>query len=200
MKRLAPPFLAMALAVGTSCSKPEPEVLHILRPLQTEGGKLSPNLSALALEVLPVHLPEALRRPQLLLETTPGNLRVLRSHRWAGGLDKDIQGVLVENLSRLSGSGSIVVFPYGERVRARYRLEVEVHYLAGKPGGTLALRATWMLCPPQGGQALLVRRSELERPVAGSDPEALVAAHDAIIADLSREIAAELSRLETGSR
>ena len=194
------PFLTLALAAGIGCARPNLEVLHTLGPIPLETAKPTPPLIPIALEVMPVRLPAALQRPQLVTEASPGVLSLLESHRWGNGLDKDIQRVLVENLSLLTGSNAMVAYPYGERIKATHRLEVDIHRLVGRPGGTLTLEATWIVAPPQGGQALLLRRTTLQRPVQGQDAEALVAAHNLIIGDLSREIARELRALTRGGQ
>jgi uncharacterized lipoprotein YmbA len=157
-------------------------------------------MTSMALEVMPARLPETLQRPQVVMEVGPGTLSLLETHRWGNGLGKDIQRVLVENISQLTGSDTVVAYPYGERVNATHRLEVDVQRLDGKPGGTLTLQATWMVARPQGGQALLLHKTTLQRPVQGQDAEALVAAHSLILGDLSREIAAALGTLARGGQ
>ena len=194
------PCLALALAAGIGCSRPNLEVLHSLRAISLEVGKPTSPLTSVALEVMPVRLPETLQRPQLVVEIGPGTMNLLETHRWGNGLDKDIQRVLVENLALLTGSDTVVAYPYGERVKATHRLEVNVHRLDGGLGGNLTLHATWMVAHPQGGQALLLRRTTLQRPVQGQDAEALVAAHNLILGDLSREIAVELRVLARGGQ
>ena len=194
------PFLTLALVAGIGCAKPNIEVLHTLSPISLEAAKPSPPLTSaamasMALEVMPVRLPAALQRPQLVTEASPGVLSLLEAHRWGNGLDKDIQRVLVENLTLLTGSHTVVAYPYGEKIVATHRLEVDVHRLDGKPGGTLTLQATWMVTPRRGGQALILRGATLQRPVQGQDAEALVAAHNLILGDLSRQIAVELGTL-----
>ncbi len=192
-------ILALALSAGLACSRPNLEVLHTLAPIAPPPANSAVPLKSMALEVMPVRLPETLQRPQMVVEIGPGNLSLLETHRWGNGLDKDIQRILVENLSLLMGTDAVVAYPYGERVKVTHRLEVDVQRLDGKPGGTLTLQATWMVARPQGGQALLFRRTTIQRPVQGQDPEALVAAHSLIVGDLSREIATELRTLSRGA-
>ena len=195
MMRPVPIWIARALAAGIGCSRPNLEVLHTLSPLPSEAVQPAPPSTVLALEVMPVQVPETLQRPQLVIEVAPGTLGLLEAHRWGNGLDKDIQRVLVENLSLLLGSGAVVAYPYGDRVKAPYRLEVDVHRLDGRLGGTLTLQATWMVTLAQGGQALVFHRSTLQRPVQGQDAQALVTAHNLILGDLSRDIATVLGTL-----
>lgn len=182
-----PGLLLLAAAAGC-LHRSEPVVLHVLRPLSParEGAPAS----AQGVEVMPVRLPEALQRTQLVTEAGAGVLSISERHRWANGLDKDVQRVLAENLSALLGGDAVVAFPDGERVKAAWRLELDVQRLDGRPGGTLSLRATWMLVPVKGGPALLRRRVSLDEPVGGPGLEALAAAHDRVLDRLSREIAA----------
>lgn len=200
MIRWALPCLTLALAAGLGCSRPNLEVLHTLDSIAAQTVQPAPSTPSMALEIMPVRLPEALQRPQVVVELRPGELGLLESHRWGNGLDKDIQRILVENISALTGLDTVVAYPYGERIKATHRLEVDIHRLDGKPGGSLTLQATWMVVGPHGGAAQLLRRTTLRRPVLGSDVAALVAAHSLILGDLSREMAAELRTLASASR
>ncbi|MDE3246084.1 MAG: membrane integrity-associated transporter subunit PqiC, partial [Acidobacteriota bacterium] len=148
MTRPALPLLFLALAAGMGCSRPNLEVLHTLSPISAGVPKPTTSAATVALEVMPVRLPEALHRPQLVVELRPGALSLLESHRWGNGLDKDIQRVLVENLSLLLASDTVVAYPYGERIQATRRLEIIVDRMDGGLGGTLTLQATWMLARP----------------------------------------------------
>lgn len=188
----------LALAAGLGCAKPNTEVLHILRSMELGSAPSPATGSSLALEVMPVRLPESLQRPQLVTETSPGALKLLEAHRWGNGLDRDLLRILVDNLSLLTGSDRVVAYPLGARVSAGHRLEIDVHRLEGRLGGTLTLQAGWMVVDPAGA-ALLRRQSLLQRPVSGPDAAALVAAHSLILEDFSREIAAALPSLSAPS-
>lgn len=178
--------ILLGLTAFLGClSRSAPVVFHTLRPLSTREAAAG----APALEVWPVRLPDSLQRPQLVVAAGAGSAELSEAHRWGNGLDKDVQRVLVENLGALLGSDAVVAYPYGDRVKAAWRLEVDVQRLEGRPGALLGLRATWMLVPAAGGPARLLRRSVLDEPVSGPGLEALVAAHDRILDRFSREIA-----------
>lgn len=184
---------AAVLLAGLGCLRPStPVVLHTLRGLAPRAAEPGTG-RGLAVEVLPIGLPEVLQRPQLVLALGPDSLELSPSHRWGNALDKDMQQVVVDNLSQLLGSERVVAFPYGPRVNAALRVEVNVQRCDGRPGGTLVLRATWMITRPKGDQALVLRQATLEVPVRGVDAEALVAAHNEALAALSREIAEALA-------
>jgi hypothetical protein len=190
ISRLGP---ALLLSAALGCIKPSPPVVfHTLQPLRL--AEAPARRSALALEVLPVRLPELLRRPQMLVARGSGDLALSETQRWGNPLDLDMQRVLVADLSLLLGSDAVVASPDGPRVGARYRLEVQVQSCDGRAGDGLALQATWMVTRVGVDQAVLFRRTALREPM-GPGPDDLEAAHSRILAALSREIATELERL-----
>ncbi len=186
-------IVLVMFAASLGClTRSSPEVFHTLRSLDPIEGKPASTKGStanMAIEVMPVRLPETLQRPQLMTALGPGKLELSDTHRWGNGLDKDMQRVLVENLSSLLPSDAVVAYPYGERVKAAYRLEVDVQRCDGRPGGVLSLRANWMVTLPKGGPALMRKTATLDEPVTGLDLDALADAHSRILEKLSREIA-----------
>ena len=189
-----PSVLALTLlGAGLGCVRTSPAlVFHTLHGLAAQPAPAGAELG-LAVEVLPFHLPDVLQRSQLVTALGPGRLELAPDHAWGNLLEKDMQRVLVENLGQLLGSGRVVASPYGPRVSAVYRVEVDVQRCDGRPGGVLTFQATWMLTRAKGSKALLLRRCALEVPVRGPDAEALVVAHNEALVALSREIAAALA-------
>jgi len=193
MRRSTYLVLPLVLVAFTGCLKrSHPVVLHTLRPLLLEEHKAASPAPPLALEVMPVQIPDMLQRPQIVSVQGPERLGLSEIHRWGNPLEKEIQRVVVENLEALLGGDTVVAYPLGERVKAPYRLSLEVQALNGQPGGMLRLDATWMLIRPAGGPAILLRRVHLQEPVQDSGTDGLVAAHSRILETLSRGIAAEL--------
>ena len=183
---------ALLLAAGLGCFRPSPPlVYHTLQPLREAAP--APR-SGLAVEVLPVRLPDLLQRPQLVMALGPGTAELSGTHRWGNPLEQDMQRVLVDNLALLLGSDAVVASPLGDRVAADYRVEVDVRGCAAWPAGGLTLDAAWMVTRPGAARAVLVRRTTLREALPDPGPDALAAAHSRVLAALSREIAAELLR------
>ncbi|MGA2080012.1 MAG: PqiC family protein [Holophaga sp.] len=181
--------LILALAVCLGCLKPgssPPVVFHTLAPIQAPAPP-APR-STLAVEVMPVRLPEVLLRPQMVVARGSA-LELSETQRWGNPLDRDMQRVLAQNLALLLGSDAVVPSPYGERVAAAFRVDVDVQRWDARDGGELVLEAVWMVSPAAGGKALLVRHTSLREPVPGADADALAAAHSRVLGALSREIA-----------
>jgi len=187
----SPLLIALLGLVAVGCSRPSPTVtFHTLTPL----AKPAPAAKPLALEVMPVQLPELLQRSQIVVLEDQGVHRLATSHRWGNTLEKDIQRVLAENLSALLGSPSVVLYPEGGATGATLRIALEVSQCDGAPGGTLQFRATWRATRLDGRLAIL-QRAELTEPVEGSRIEDLVSAHDRLFTKLSRQIAEALAGL-----
>ena len=188
--KIFPTLAALALLAGLGCfGTTQPVVFHTLQAVAPRGTRPRPGL---AVEILPVLLPEVLLRPQFVASLGAGSVELLPGHRWADPLDQDIQRVVVEDLARILGSDRIVAAPYGPRVGAAFRVEVRVLRCDGRPGGTLALRTTWMITRPGVERALVLGRTDRDVPVAGPGGEALAAAHALALAGLCEELAQAL--------
>ena len=183
---LAALAIGLLLLIGLGCVAPSTAmVYHTLQAIQPPSAPVTP---ALAVEVLRVRIPEVLQRPQLVLSVGPGSMELAAGHRWGNPLERDLQRVLVADLGRFLGSDRVVAAPGGAAVGAAYRVVVEVLRCQGRPGGTLHFVATWMITRPGAIQALVLARTELREPVPGLDTQALVAAHERVLARLSAEI------------
>jgi uncharacterized protein len=179
----------LALLAGPSCfTTSKPVVYHALRAVAPAAAPTGASVRALAVEIMPVRLPEILQRPQLVTTQGPGALELAPGHRWANALDRDMQLVLAQDLAALLGTDRVVAYPYGPQVDATYRVAVDVQRCDGHPGGVLVFQATWMISAPKDIKALVVRKTTLELPVAQST-DALVAAHEQALAALGKDIA-----------
>jgi hypothetical protein len=197
--------VALSLGAGLACLHPSPAVVyHTLQPMPpppplppVAAGSAAIGAAAVpALEVLPVRLPDLLRRPQMVLAEGGGDaLGLSETHRWGNPLEQDMQRVLVADLGLLRPGGPVVPSPDGARVAAALRLEVTVQSCVGRPGQGLVLQATWMVTRTGQDRALLFRRTELREPLDPPGPDGLAAAHSRILAALARQIAAALAEL-----
>ena len=186
------PLALIALLLTAACRNPSPEaVFHTLSPLEA----LAPVGRSLPLEIMPVQLPELLQRSQVVIADGQGRQRLSSTHRWGNLLEKDMQRVIVEDLSSCLGGGTVVPYPLGERVKAAYRVSLEVQQCEGAPGGSLQLAATWMVTRSNDGALVLLRKTRLQETVGGGGIGDLVSAHDRILGTLCREIATGLAGL-----
>ncbi|HNX31983.1 MAG TPA: PqiC family protein [Holophaga sp.] len=196
MTKRTPSLACLGLLLLGACRSPSPEaVFHTLSPLASAAEKPFSPKGLLALEIMPVEVPELLQRPQVVLADGGDGHRLSPVHRWGNSLEKDMQRVLVENLASTLEGVVVVPSPLGEQAGAACRVSLDVHQCEGAPGGTLRFRATWMATRSDTGRMVLFRRVDLAEPVAGNGIEDLVAAHNRVLAEVGREIARELINL-----
>ena len=185
----------LGLTLVSGCHTSPVVVFHTLRPLALEETKPVPAEKALALEIMPVQLPELLQRSQIVFLKGPGIHGLSETHRWGNTLEKDMQRVLAENLSALLGSDVVVVYPEGDHVKTDYRITLDVQQCDGELGGMVQFRGTWMVTSSDSGRMALFRKSTIQEAVTERNIDALVAAHSRVMGSLSREIAAGLKAL-----
>ena len=183
-------FTLLSLLLLGGCISPSPEVVfHTLSPIALEEPQPAPTEKPLALEVMAVQLPELLQRSQIVVLDGPNVHRLSATHRWGNTLEKDMQRILVENLSALLASDAVVPYPLGDRVKAAYRIALDVQQCEGAPGSTLIFRATWMVTKPSDGRLVFLHRWSRQEPVTGGGLEGLVSAHSRVMNALSQDIA-----------
>jgi len=157
-------------------------------PVGAEAGKM-------VLGIGPVRLPEYLDRPQIVARQSATRLQLADSHRWAEPLSENIPRVLGENLSALLGTERILLHPWPISRATDYQLLVEVLHFENESDGAARLVALWSVKGKDGAIVLPERRSSLVVPAASRDQEGHVAALNAALGSLCREIAQELRPL-----
>ena len=185
----------LALVVAGCLGRGPGARFYTLAP--TEAKPLAPELTGhLAVGVGPVHLPDALVRPQIV--TREGTHRLLYDevHRWAGTLESQLLDVLGENLTARLGSSRVLVYPAELPFDLAYRVSVDVQQLDGRVGEGVTLRARWAVMDGSARDVLALEESTVQREVEGGGFEGLVSAHGAALGALSDEIAERIAALE----
>jgi hypothetical protein len=178
-------------------STPPPTGFYTLAAVtkaETTGQTPAPK-GDLAVGIGPVQLPGYLDRPQIITRTAPDRLTLSEFNRWGGSLRQDFTRVLAENVAALLGTDRVLAHPWGDRLDPAYRVALDVQQFDGDLGGTVVLKATWIVTGREGKTPLSVRKSDIQEPVSGKDYDALVVAHSRAVAALSREIAGEIRRV-----
>jgi uncharacterized protein len=185
--------LLIASFTAAACSVRSPAVeywtLAAMAPAPAEWNEEAPSVA-----IGPVELPRYLDRPQLLIRHDPARVAPAGGHRWAGPLDEEFGRTLATNLGRTLGSRRVSAYPVQPPYEVDYRIRVDVERFDGRPGGSLALSARWVILPAAGGQVLAVGHSSIELP-AGQGFASFVGAHATALAELAAQIDARLGEL-----
>ncbi len=143
----------------------------------------------------PVQFPPFLKRPQIVIRSSPNRLTISEFHRWGGDLDQDFLRVLAENIANLMPANRVVTFPWKGHADPAYWAAFDVQQFEGRPGDLLVLSLTWTISGRDSAKVLEVRRSNIQQSIPGTDYDALVAAHSLALEQLSREIAEAIKRV-----
>ncbi len=145
-----------------------------------------------AVVVGPIKLANYLQRSNIVTYSRQNELQIADFDKWAEPLEEGFARVLGESLSQLIPTNRIMLFPWRRALRIDYQVSVGVVQFGTTAEDEAVLTARWHLLGKDGKTVLASRRSHFTAPVTGDDYDARVSAMSQTLADLSREIAAEV--------
>jgi uncharacterized lipoprotein YmbA len=149
--------------------------------------------------LLPVRIPGALDRPQLVTWTAPNELRLDEFLRWAEPLDEGATRTLAEDLAALLPRDRILRAPWPAAASPRCRVATELRVFGLQPNGEVRLEAGFVLLAPKEERVLARRSFASSRPPAAgaraASPGASVDAMSELLADLAKQIAQAIESL-----
>lgn len=183
-------LLALAALMLSACLGGRSPSVQFYNLSATETGSAGTELADKpAIAVGPAIFPKSLRRSQVVIRTGPNTVELDEFNRWAGSLSADFLDALGTNLGALLSTERVSVYPAEARYPLDYRVTLDVDRFDGAPGASLVLSVRWTVSRGDDGNVLAVRHARIEKPVAGDSVADLVRAHDAAVADLSRQVA-----------
>ncbi len=147
--------------------------------------------STLVIGVGPIKFPQYLRRPEIVTRTSPSEVELSNTDRWAEPLDNAFARVLSENLSQLLGTQQVVTFPWYNSSQIDYAVQVNVMRFESDLKSTPELKAQWSIRDAHSGKVLAARESDI---TGAADPSPSAGLSQAL-GGLSQEIASEIIRL-----
>ncbi len=183
IRRLAPVLLVLGLA---ACAASPPARYHALgdgAPLGSGGG------AERLVELLPVAVPAAADRNEIVLTGADGRLDVRDNDLWAGSLPDELRGLIADELWRAAKATDVYAapVPQGALALPQYRVAARFERFEARPEGAL-VAATWTVRRLPDGPAAACRAAA-HAPLPGADAEA--AAH--ALGQASRSVAAAIA-------
>jgi uncharacterized lipoprotein YmbA len=151
--------------------------------------------SNLSVAVGPVSVPAVVDRPQIVVTTSPNQVRVEEFNRWAAPLQNGIARVVAENLVAMLGTPRVTLSPQTLSADADYRAAIEVQSFESAPGEAAVLDAVWTVRRNKDGKAE-TGRTTVREAAQEKSYDALAAAHSRALARLSRDIADAVRALD----
>jgi uncharacterized lipoprotein YmbA len=150
----------------------------------------------LRIGIVPVKIPEYLKKPQIVTRTGASEITLAEFDRWAGSLDEDIGRVIAENLSLLLQTDKVLNFPWRRNVELDYTIEMQVNRLEGTLGGDIEFVVRWAIFDAKNNNVFSVQTSRITEPVQGEGYSDLVIAQSRTLAIFSKELATAIIKLQ----
>jgi len=140
----------------------------------------------------PIHLPDYLNRPQIVVEVSENQFRLDEYHRWAERLDQNVGRSLSRLLARRLGVEQVVRYPWPQRQHIDYQVSIDILEFHQAADGRSRLQAQWQI--KQQERAPLGKLFDCS--IADKDDsEEIVKAQSECLGRLGLEIEAELRQL-----
>ena len=183
------------MAMLSGCASPATERFYSLD--YERQTKPASEASALAYEILieSVKIPDAINRPQFVIQHDSGELSMLEHQRWLAPLEEQIALALAGNLRTSLASAWVTTEPAEQASLPRLRLRIEVQRLLLKPGKSAELDISWVVLDKD-RKALRRQHQLITVPVASTQYAALAASVSDAIRQLSTAIAVDIKALQ----
>ena len=161
------------------------------------GGDARPMPTAQAsfyFELAPVDVPQQVAKNQLVVQTSPAQVRVLEEERWASLPGDEVRRALSADLTQQLGAIDVYGTPHPESVPV-YRVKVNVRRFESWPGSQAVIDAVWSVRAAGSDTVLTCRTVAQERVDAGYD--ALVEGHRKAVDTLASAISAGVRSLSS---
>jgi len=183
----------------TSCAHSPRVDFYVLsadaRPIGNIGA--ADSCGSQAISIGPVSWPRYLDQPRIVTRSGSNTLNVDEFNRWGGSLEDDFVRTVIKNISNLLRSERVVNYRRSGHFAPAYRVEIDVHQFDGQLGGNVTLDVKWSIISESSGELAMVKTSIIQKSTSGSDYGALVNGSSRAVAQLSKEIAAQLAELCT---
>jgi uncharacterized lipoprotein YmbA len=189
-------FASLALLGLAGCGSSPPNRFYTLESRATAepaAGKV-----AYSVTVVSVSVPDLVDRPQMVMRVDSNRVAIAEQSRWGEPLKSAIARAVAGNLGRLLDGARVGFYPQSASADADYRVAIDVQNFESAPGTAATIEVLWTVKSAK-GKAEKSGRSLVRETVAGTDPEALVAAHERALIAISRDIAAAVRGLAAAS-
>jgi uncharacterized lipoprotein YmbA len=193
-------LLAMASLAGlAACAALRPQAdttkYFVLRPeVSPEHAEIRAQQT---LGIGPVTIPDHLD-DRIVTRLSNEEIAISDSERWAEPLRDSLVALFRQEIGAQLGTDRILAYPWRPSEAPDLTVAVEVLHFERTTSGTVEVAARWTI---GNGSAfpLLARAVSIRRTFAGGETRAAVAAMSAGVAELSRQIAADVTRVPVAS-
>ena len=199
--------IPIALAGLWACAATAPTTFYVLSG-GAESESASPakeNDNSSLIGVGPVEIAGYLDRPQIVFRASENELELAEFDKWAEPLDRNIERVLVHNLSGMLRTEHVIIRPWSP-LQMTYQIAVRVHRFDASADGEVFLRARWAILQERGRRMLVMKTSQYSEQMTDQEYQAteatlnrdykgMAAAMSRALLRFSEDMAVEIRRL-----
>jgi uncharacterized lipoprotein YmbA len=195
MKPAKSAVLALALAsLLVACRSANSEYYTLVSPPRERP---TPVTEAFQLDVLPVDVPPAVDRPEIVVREGRGKLTPVDTRSWISPLARELRHALSDDLSHALGARDVAGATPVAGIPT-YRIKLVVQRFDSSLGTRASIEAISTI-RNAGGQAPALVCSHRASEGAGPGYEQLAEAHQRAVAAIAAQIAAAIRSLEAGT-
>lgn len=161
-----------------------------------------PPVAPIAIEILPIKVPERLKRPQLVITSkNSSQLKILEHHRWSSSFNDELQDAFV---SGINSQLNAIDISRGGRLanQPTYRVAIVLQQFNATPGEQVQANFGWTITrlnadARSAGHNILSCQATISKTV-GSDMDAVVKGVQETVADTVQAIAANVRSINNG--
>ncbi len=158
--------------------------------------------TAISIEVLPVNVPERLKRPQLVISTQGTQLKILEQDRWSSSFNDELHDVFASGIAAQVGAVDVT---RGGRVANQpiYRIAITLRQLDAVPGDKIQANFGWTITRLDTSSGVskdtvISCQLTITKPVSNSI-DAVVQGMQATVADVVAAISANVTSLNSSN-
>jgi uncharacterized lipoprotein YmbA len=150
--------------------------------------------STLAIHIGPVTVPDAVDRPQMVMQRDGNRADIDDQHRWVEPLRNAIPRVLADAIASELGTPNVLTSRQSSALDIDYRVAIDVQHFESSPG-EVSEDVMWTIRSRK-TQAPRLGRSTV-REAAGPGAEGIAAAHSKALARVAHDIAGAIRAMES---
>ena len=194
-------LIIMLVAALVSCAKPATMRFYTLVSQAQNQPTAASKTSPIAIEVLPVRVPERLKRPQLVLTSKNiSQLKILEQDRWSSSFNDELHDAFVGGITNQLG---VIDISHGGRVanQPTYRIAIVLQQFNAIPGEQVQTNFAWTITRLNTDSSSEYMPSlscqSIIRKTVNDDINAVVIGLQEAVADVTKAISASVTSLNS---
>ena len=182
-------LLMIALGLLSGCSSKSN--FYQLHPKSAQTTQSTQSKRGIVIGIAEVEVAEYLHKSEVVTRMSAGRINVHETDLWAGSFAKNIQSVLMHNISSLLPRYTFLNYPWEEPIDDRYRIYVTIDRFDGFETGSVTLQGRWSLVSKEDNKVLYSESINYSAQ-GGKSLDEIVDTQSQLLDRLSRRIAGKI--------